>query len=329
MWCDPRNGSAKAFQQGLEDLGEISGHPELSQLPWALWGHSGGGHWAGGITLLFPERTIASWLRSGVPLLEDNPKRPQIKPHDLPETALAVPIMCNPGTQEGVTVTTGKFKGTWPANLAFIEAVRKRDGLLGVAVDPLTSHECGNQRYMAIPWLDACLRARLPDENGKPLKPMPRSDAWLAEIAGFKAWPAHEATNPETRAWLPNETIAKKWMQYVKDTAVADTTPPPSPTNVHREGNRIVWNCKADLESGLSHFIVKRTGKRITTVPEQPKNKFGRPLFQNLLYSDTPTQPLAKMEFTIPKGAPLSGYQIIAVNTVGLESQPARIQPRP
>ena len=83
------------------------------------------------MTLLFPERTIASWLRSGVPLLETNPKRPQIKPHDLPQTALEVPIMCNPGTQEGVTVTTGKFKGTWPANLAFIEAVRKRDGLLG------------------------------------------------------------------------------------------------------------------------------------------------------------------------------------------------------
>ncbi|MEC7293456.1 MAG: hypothetical protein VXU46_01060, partial [Planctomycetota bacterium] len=215
------------------------------------------------------------------------------------------------------------------ANLAFIEAVRKRDGLLGVAVDPLTSHECGNQRYMAIPWLDACLRARLPDETGKPLKPMPRSDAWLAEIAGFKAWPSHQAPSSKMLAWLPNETIAKKWMQYVKDTAVADTTPPPSPTNVHREGNRIVWNCKADLESGLSHFIVKRTGKRITTVPEKPENKFGRPLFQKLLYSDTPTQPLTKMEFMIPKGAPLSGYQIIAVNTVGLESQPARIEPRP
>ncbi|MDO7688864.1 MAG: hypothetical protein MUQ67_05870, partial [Pirellulales bacterium] len=112
---------------------------------------------------------------------------------------------------------------------------------------------------------------------------------------------------------------------YVKDTAVADTTPPPSPTNVHREGNRIVWNCEADLESGLSHFIIKRIGKGMATVPKKSENKFGRPLFQNLLYSDTPTQPLAKMEFILPKGMPLSGYQIIAVNTVGLESQPARM----
>jgi len=31
------------------------------------------------------------------------------------------------------------------------------------------------------------------------------------------------------------------------------------------------------------------------------------------------------MEYVIPKGAPLSGYQIIAVNTVGLESKPTRM----
>ena len=34
--------------------------------------------------------------------------------------------------------------------------------LVGVAIDPLSSHDCGNQRYLAIPWLDACLSARLP-----------------------------------------------------------------------------------------------------------------------------------------------------------------------
>jgi hypothetical protein len=60
-------------------------------------------------------------------------------------------------------------------------------------------------------------------------------------------------------------------------------------------------------------------------IPETPDTKFGRPLFQKLLYSDTPTQPLVRMEYVIPKGAPLSGYQIIAVNTVGLESKPTRM----
>ena len=147
----------------------------------------------------------------------------------------------------------------------------------------------------------------------------------MAEIAGFKAWPAQEATDPDTLAWLPNETIAKKWMQYVKDTAVADTTPPPSPTNVLQKGNRIVWSCEADLESGLSHFIIKRIGKRMATVPKKSENKFGRPLFQNLLYSDTPTQPLVPLRFTDKK--PDLGkqhtYRVIAVNTVGLKSKPS------
>ena len=69
MWCDPRNGSDAAFQKCLVDLGEKSGHPELDTVPWALWGHSGGGHWAGGMVLLHPERVAAAWLRSGVPLL--------------------------------------------------------------------------------------------------------------------------------------------------------------------------------------------------------------------------------------------------------------------
>jgi len=324
MWCDPRNGSAETFQRALNDLGVRSKHPELHAAPWALWGHSGGGHWAGGMTLLFPNRTIATWLRSGVPLFEANPKRPQIKPHNLQEAALNVPMMCNPGTKEGVTVKTGRFAGTWAANQAFFSEVRGKGGLLGVAVDPLTSHECGNQRYLAIPWLDACLTARLPDTLGEPLRAMPTADAWLAEVTGFAAWPAADVeADPTTLAWLPNEQVAEAWKYYVKDTAIPDNTLPPSPTVVRIEDNQLRWSGMADLESGLAYFIIKHNGSIIGKVPEKPKNRYGRPLFQNLLYSDTPSQPLAAMVFTIPEPAAPEGYQVIAVNTVGRESPAA------
>ncbi|MCA9070028.1 MAG: hypothetical protein KDA84_13945, partial [Planctomycetaceae bacterium] len=219
MWCDPRNGSADALQKCLVDLGQKSGHPELSQVPWALWGHSGGGHWAGGMVLLYPERVAAAWLRSGVPFLEADPKRSTIKPHKLSDAALKVPVMCNPGTKEGVTVKDGRFAGVWPKNEAFFNGVRSAGGLIGVAVDPLTAHECGNQRYLAIPWLDACLTARLPKTNGQPLQPMPTDEAWLAPITGTEAMAAGGYDgNPLKAGWLPNETIARKWMQYVKDT---------------------------------------------------------------------------------------------------------------
>ncbi len=323
MWCDPRNGSAAAFKRCLEDLGKASGHPELAEVPWALWGHSGGGHWAGGMVLLYPERVAAAWLRSGVPLLKSAPDRSTIKPHQLPEAALQVPMMCNPGTKEGVTEKQGRFAGVWPANEAFFSEVRGRGGLIGIAVDPLTSHECGNQRYMAIAWLDACLQARLPEEPGGALKPMPVDQAWLAPVLGEKAVPAAEVAEPNRMIWLPDEATAKAWMHYVKDTAIPDSSPPPTPTNVQVENGRITWEAEADLESGLAHFLVERDGNVLAQVPDAPKNPFGRPIFQGLQYSDTPVMPLARMEFVDKDAAPGTAhkYRVISVNTVGLKSE--------
>jgi pimeloyl-ACP methyl ester carboxylesterase len=326
MWCDPRNGSDAAFQKGLADLGQKSGHPEVATAPWALWGHSGGGHWAGGMVLLHPERVAAAWLRSGVPLLKADPQRPTLKAHTLPEAALKVPVMCNPGTKEGVTVKEGRFAGVWPANEAFFSQMRGKGELIGVAVDPLTAHECGNQRYFAIPWLDACLSARLPKASGGPLRAMPTDGAWLARPTGFEAVPAGQfAGDPLTAAWLPNESVARGWMQYVKDTAVTDTTPPPAPTNLRVSGNELSWEAEADLESGLAGFIIERDGRFLANVPEQSKNPFGRPIFQNLQYSDTPTQPLVPLRFTDTQPEPgrKHTYRVTAVNTAGLKSVPS------
>ena len=111
-------------------------------------------------------------------------------------------------------------------------------------------------------------------------------------------------------------------MQYVKDTAVTDTTPPPAPTNLRVNGNELGWEAQADLESGLASFIIERDGQFLANVPEHGKNPFGRPVFQNLQYSDTPTQPLVPMQFTDTKAGPgkKHTYRVIAVNTVGLMS---------
>lgn len=324
MWCDPRNGSSAAFEKCLVDLGAKSGHPELSKVPWALWGHSGGGHWAGGMLLMHPERVAAAWLRSGVPLLKENPTRSTIKTHTVPAAALTVPVMCNLGTKEGVSVKEGRFAGAWTANEAFFSEVRPRGALIGIAVDPFTAHECGNQRYLAIPWLDACLTVRLPKNSGDPINPMPTNKVWLAPLLGTEAVPEAKFTGDKTKAmWLPNEAIAKAWMQYVKDTALPDTTPPPAPTNVKATGNELTWEADADLESGIAHFIIERDGQQIATVPEKPLNPFGRPIFQGLQYSDTPSNPLVKMTFTDPKAeaGKKHEYHVIAVNTVGLKSK--------
>jgi lysophospholipase L1-like esterase len=287
------------------------------------------------MVMLHPDRVAAAWLRSGVPLLKDDPARKGIRAHALPEAALKVPLMCNLGTKEGVTVKEKNFAGVWPANEVFFHELRGKGGLVGVAIDPLSSHDCGNQRYLAIPWLDACLSARLPKTAGDALRPMSADEAWLAPPTGGEAVPAAKySAEPLQAAWLPNATVAKAWMEYIRDTKVNDATPPPAPTNVRLQGSKLTWEAEADLESGLAGFVIERDGRFLVSVPDAGKNPFGRPVFQNLQYSDTPSQPLVPMEFTdaTAEVGKEHAYRVIAVNTVGLTSTPsatAKVVARP
>jgi len=94
---------------------------------------------------------------------------------------------------------------------------------------------------------------------------------------------------------------------------------------VRVQGNKLTWEAEADLESGLAYFIIERDGQFLAKVPEQSKNPFGRPIFQNLQYSDTLTQPLVPMEYTDTNAAvgKTHSYRVIAVNTVGAKSTPS------
>jgi pimeloyl-ACP methyl ester carboxylesterase len=326
MWCDPRNGSDQTFQRALRELGEQSGHPELSTVPWALWGHSGGGHWAGGMLMLHPERVAAAWLRSGVPALTAIEGKP--KPHTIPDGALAVPVMLNIGTKEGVT-EQGRFAGVWPGNETFFKAMRAKGALIGLSIDPLSSHDCGNQRYLAMPWFDACLSARLPERSGEPLRPITEKSGWLTSLSTsatdiVSPVPADKFTGDiATSLWLPTERVAKAWTEYTRDTRVSDDTPPPAPANLRVDGNVLTWTATADLESGLAGFVIERDGQTLTPFPAEAKNPFGRPIFQNLSYSDTPTQPLVLMRYEDSSAVPGKAhrYRVIAVNTVGLKSE--------
>ncbi|MEI9895203.1 MAG: hypothetical protein WDN28_15260 [Chthoniobacter sp.] len=251
-------------------------------------------------------------------------------PVEIPATACAVPTMCNLGTREGVTERDPKFGGLWPNVQKFFTDLRAKGGLVGVAVDPNSSHDCGNSRYLVIPWFDACLTARLPDHAGDAmLKPMRVKDAWLAPLLGDRAQPAAQFTGEaSTAVWLPNERVAQAWAEYAKDGNVSDATPPPAPTAAKLTGNELTWSADADLESGLAAFIIERDGTELARLPDKPTGRIiGRPIFQKNGYSDSPTPPLAEMRFTDSTATPGEKhiYQIIAVNSVGLKSAPAKV----
>jgi hypothetical protein len=328
LWCDPRNGSDKTFLRALRELAEKSKHPELERVPWCLWGHSGGGFWASLMQTLHPERIVAIWFRSGTAFATW--ESGEITKPELSDAVYQIPMMCNPGAKEN---GDKRFSGAWTGTLAMFKAYRAKGAPIGFAPDPRTAHECGDSRYLAIPFFDACLALRLPDRGARDqkLKTIDRRQAWLAELLGDKAEPAASYRGrPNEAVWLPNEGVAKAWAEYVKTGSVSDTTPPPPPFNVTitpkaDQGVEITWDATADFESGLQGFIIQRDGKDLARLPEKPAGKFGRPLFQAMSYHDTPEKPLPEMRYldrTARAGVKYD-YRIIAVNSTDLKSEPS------
>jgi pimeloyl-ACP methyl ester carboxylesterase len=321
-WFDPRRGSEKTFLRSLDEFAAQSGHPELRTVPWVLCGHSGGGIWSDVMACLHPDRVAAMWLRSGsASMFRSHPEFPQ---PEVPTAVYGIPAMSNPGMKEA-----GPLVGT----LATFQEYRSHGAPIGFAPDPRTGHECGDSRYLAIPFLDACLAMRLPDpgSSSQTLKPVDMSHAWLAPLLSKEAKPADQFKgDPNCAVWLPNEAVAKAWMDYVKTGAVSDNTPPPAPYDVkaapkENEGTEITWTAEADFESGIRNFVISRDGQELASVPETPVGKFGRPLFQSMTYHDTPSQHMPEMRYVdaSAKAGEKHTYAVITVNSVGLKSQPS------
>jgi hypothetical protein len=91
------------------------------------------------------------------------------------------------------------MKGPWLGNIATFKEYRAKGGLIGFAPDPRTGHECGDSRYLAIPFLDACLAMRLPDKGSKDqtLKPMDNSKGVARPFLGDEASHGRVQGNPE------------------------------------------------------------------------------------------------------------------------------------
>ena len=283
-------------------------------------------------------------MRSGSSLMFLS--HPEFTDHQVPAAVYSIPMMTNPGVKEkpkqpppepDTRTEAEKMKGPWLGNIATFKQYRAKGGLIGFAPDPRTGHECGDSRYLAIPFLDACLAMRLPDKGSKEqtLKPMDTSKAWLAPLFGDEAEPAAEFKgNVNEAVWLPNGAVAKAWMEYVKTGATSDTTPPPAPFDVKAsskgdQGMEIIWSAEADFESGIQQFIVLRDGNELARVPAEPIGKFGRPLFQSMTYHDTPSQPMPQMRYVDATAKPSEKhtYAVVTVNSAGLKSEPSARSP--
>lgn len=298
-WCDPRRGSDAAFQRALGDFAKQAQHPELTTVPWCLWGHSGGGFWSSLMLTLHPERIAAIFFRSGSAYGAWT--KGEIPEPTLTPAVYTVPFLFIGGVKEAQDKVHGPprifDKAMW--NLW-----RSKGAPGGMSSDPLSGHECGDSRYLAIAFFDACLKQRLGDGALKP--------AGKGVIIDD--------------SWLPDAEFAKVWERYNKNGKPEDSTPPPAPTNVAWNDGTLTWKAEADLESGLGGFIIERDGQEIARLPEKPVGKkMGTPLFQGLSGGDTPVVAEPEMKFTdtTAKAGAKHEYRVITVNAAGLRSAPA------
>lgn len=326
LWLDPRKGSEKAFLQALHDLGNKSGHAELPAVPWALWGHSGGGFWASFMHMLHPERIVGIWLRSGSALMAWEVG--ELPKPSIPAAAWDVPLAFNVGEKE--LLPAPKTRLTWRQTF---ESYRKQGALISWVVDPLSGHDCGDSRYAAIAFFDACLAQRLPRPAtaSQQLQRVNWEVAWMAEAGCSVAAPIAEFKgDPTTASWLPDARFARVWTGYVKTGRPADDTPPPAPMEVVVDAAReITWRADIDLESGLAGFIIQRDGMEIGRLPRKSLGKFGTALFQGLSHGDTPIKPDEPMRFVdqAAPAHPAARYSVTSINAAGLKSAPAAAKP--
>jgi pimeloyl-ACP methyl ester carboxylesterase len=309
-WWDPARGSERALLTALKTFAESSKHSEIAAAPWLLWGQDGGASWARLLTLRHPERVIGVFARS-------------MAASSLEPKALDVPmILCYGGREK-----TGRFKMVHDHVSKTFAALRPKGALWSVAIDPLTEHNCGKSRALAIPFFDTLLAQRLPppEKPDQPLRPMDTSKAWLGDPQTLSIAPESKFTGDKERAsWLLDEAAARRWQEFGKTGDVKDRTPPPAPTNlkaVQVDGKvQLSWSAEADLETGIKRFHIFRDGKRIGFLggAVTEVNKLG--YYQTWNYGDEPEPRPAPMVFLDKAGTAASRYQVTTENHARMES---------
>jgi hypothetical protein len=312
-WYNPANGSGPVFLEMLDTLALKAGHPEIKTVPWSLWGHSGGSMWVTSMTGKYPERVAVAVAEACG--------------YDISNVAAAlkVPMLHHNGIQDICYMNAG-----------IVERGRKKGALWAHAINPvvesaMNGHQNHDLRFLAIPWMDACMALRLPEKAGDvQLREIDTAKSWLADTASKVIYPAVSYKGNKTAAfWFPNQLIAEKWVEYMKTGEVTDKTPPPAPYGLTATyvDNKLTlkWNAPADLESGLKTFIIYRDGKELQTLQYTTKTSYSKETgYQRWNGGDNPAPtPAPGMAFTDTNadGNSTHTYQVSSINWSGLLSQ--------
>jgi pimeloyl-ACP methyl ester carboxylesterase len=316
VWAVIDRGSEKTFLKALDEFGQKSQHPELDQLPWVLWGFSGGADWAVQMSQKYPDRTIALIAQRGGGVNISATEPTKLLTADINPAVLRMPVLYALGGAEAVG--TIYFNEGYDLPKQVFSRFRKASALWAIAVEADIGHESTDTRLIAIPYLDAILTARLATDSTK-LRQLDEAKGWLANPVTHEIAPINQYKgDPLQAAWLPDRETAYKWQAYVTTPSLWDkaryrfcsskklltflgvthlsescypdrvspTRKPDAPTDVRglRVSATVVgltWNFIPDLENGLPKFRVYRNNSLIATLQGQERDGGDAPIYSH------------------------------------------------
>jgi pimeloyl-ACP methyl ester carboxylesterase len=261
VWRNPDSGTANALFKVLNDAGKNTGHPELSTIPWLLWGHSAGGYWTLAMLKAYPERIMAAVCYSAA-------WDPQ---WDYPEAIAKIPIlMRHAGANDGDSSAL-----CWKTAVHTFHKLRSMDAPISIAYNAGQNHNFSYIRYMAIPFFESVMKQRMPEENTTDMRDIDRTQTWLGDTLSLNIYKeSNYKGSKQDLCLFTDEITAKNWKEFVSTGTIVDKTPPPAPFNVKVKWNKnnnvleVTWEANADIESGTLRFDIFRNDSLVGRLPD-------------------------------------------------------------
>lgn len=247
-WNDPDSGSERALFTALDDFARRMGRAELKEVPWMLWGHSGGSSWSAQMILRHPQRVLAASFRGGC---SKQFSVPEFRAQFI-KAARTLPMLFVWGKRE--SAPPSKHFVSWvPMNTMFHE-LRSAGGHVTRVIDPRSEHGCDDSRFMSLNFFDAALEGKNPP-------------ALLADIETLDFRPVSETHLHEpSHTWLPNAAFAEMWREFSQTGTLRSSTAPSQPatlqvTRVAEGGVKLTWRIIPELAGGLRAIHLRRDGR--------------------------------------------------------------------
>jgi hypothetical protein len=184
----------------LIKFSKTTGHPELTDVPLALWGMSAGGEFNYEFVCWKPERVIAFIVNKGGVYYSSL----------APAAAWEVP---------GVFITGGKDSPFRNNIIKGIFSINRRFGAKWIfAEEPGVAHEFEKSGEFARFFFDNIIPLRLSDNTINEPCTLQKivTNGYVGIIPSGQILPVNDNTQVDITSWFPNRQIAEGWLGFIK-----------------------------------------------------------------------------------------------------------------